>query len=53
MEPEVRKSARPISVDVWHIHPGSERSGKGVQQAQGWFVYLSNAQDVVNVGNDP
>lgn len=53
MKPEVRKCARPISVDVGHIHPRSERLGKGVQQALGWFVYLGNAQYVVNVGDDP
>ena len=52
VEVKVRNRARPIGVDIRHVHPGHERAGEGVEQALLGFVDFGNAKDVVNIGDD-
>ena len=52
MEVEVGDGARPVGVDVRHVHPGGERAGEAVEETLFGLVDLGHAQDVVDVGDD-
>ena len=49
MEVEVWDAARPIGVDIRHVHPLRERTSKGVQETFLGIVYLGNAQDIIDI----
>ena len=49
---EVGDGARPVGVDVRHVHPGGEGAGEAVEEALLGLVDLGDPQDVVDVGDD-
>lgn len=52
VEMKVWDAARPVGVDIRHVHPGGKRPCKGVQQAFFWLIDFGDAKDVVNVTDD-
>ena len=42
VEMEIWNAARPIGVDIRHIHPLRERASKRIQESLLWIVYLGN-----------
>ena len=52
VEVEVGDGARPVGVDVRHVHPGGEGAGEAVEETFRGLVDLGDAQDVVDVGDD-
>jgi hypothetical protein len=48
----VGHSARPVSVDLGHVHPGHEGAGKGIEESFLGIIDLGHSQDVVNVGDE-
>ena len=49
MEVKVGNAARPVGVDVRHVHPRRKRARERVQQPFFGLVDFGNAQDVVDV----
>jgi hypothetical protein len=45
----VRQGARPVGIDIGHVHPWCERTSKRVQQALLGIVDLGDTQNVINV----
>lgn len=52
VEMDVRYAARPVGVNVGHVHPWGERTRERVQQAFLRLVDLGHPQNIINVRND-
>ena len=52
VEVEIRDAARPVGVDLRHVHPGREGASEGVEEAFFGFVDFGDAEDVVDVVDD-
>lgn len=46
------EGGRPVGVDGRHVHPRDVGFGEGVEEAEGGFVDLRDAEDVVDVRDD-
>ena len=49
---EVGNTARPVGIDVRHVHPRCEWAREGVQQTFLGLVDFCYSEDVINVGHD-
>ena len=52
MEMEVGNTARPVGIDVRHVHPRCERAREGVQQTFFGLVDFCYSEDVIDVGHN-
>ena len=52
VEMKVGDAARPIGIDVGHVHPRSEWTREGIEETFFWLVDLGDPKNVVNVGDD-
>ena len=52
VEVEVRDTARPVGVDIRHVHPRRKRTRERVQQTFLGLVDFGDAEDIVNIVDD-